>query len=72
MVDSNNEIAVIDFQDLCIGPVGIDLAGIIVDHYISYSDELINNIKFYQSSKQIAKRKKKKPIGERAYTTYKR
>ena len=44
MVDSNNEIAVIDFQDLCIGPIGIDLAGIIVDHYISYSDELINNV----------------------------
>lgn len=43
MIDSNNEIAVIDFQDLCIGPVGIDLAGIIVDHYISYSDQLINN-----------------------------
>ena len=43
MVDSSNEIAVIDFQDLCIGPVGIDLAGIIVDHYISYSDQLIDN-----------------------------
>ena len=51
MVDSSNEIAVIDFQDLCIGPVGIDLAGIIVDHYISYSDELINNaVKHYIES----------------------
>jgi aminoglycoside/choline kinase family phosphotransferase len=54
MVDSNNEIAVIDFQDLCIGPVGIDLAGIIVDHYISYSDELINNaLKHYIESIQL-------------------
>ena len=54
MVDSNNEIAVIDFQDLCIGPVGIDLAGIIVDHYISYSDELINNaLKHYIESSQL-------------------
>ena len=54
MVDSSNEIAVIDFQDLCIGPVGIDLAGIIVDHYISYSDELINNaLKHYIESSQL-------------------
>jgi len=54
MVDSNNEIAVIDFQDLCIGPVGIDLAGIIIDHYISYSDELINNaLKHYIESCQL-------------------
>ena len=54
MIDSNNEIAVIDFQDLCIGPVGIDLAGIIVDHYISYSDELINNaLKHYIESSQL-------------------
>jgi len=54
MIDSNNEIAVIDFQDLCIGPVGIDLAGIIVDHYISYSDELINNtLKHYVKSTQL-------------------
>ena len=54
MVDSNNEIAVIDYQDLCIGPVGIDLAGIIVDHYISYSDELINDaLKHYIKSSQL-------------------
>jgi aminoglycoside/choline kinase family phosphotransferase len=54
MVDSNHKIAVIDFQDLCIGPVGIDLAGIIVDHYISYSDKLINNaLKHYIESSQL-------------------
>ena len=54
MVDSSDEIAVIDFQDLCIGPVGIDLAGIIVDHYIPYSDELINNaLKHYIESSQL-------------------
>lgn len=40
MLDSNQEISVIDFQDLCIGPVGIDLAGILVDHYIPYSNDL--------------------------------
>ena len=54
MVDSSNEIAVIDFQDLCIGPVGIDLAGIIVDHYISYSDQLIDNaLKHYVQCLQL-------------------
>ena len=54
MIDSNDEIAVIDFQDLCIAPVGIDLAGIIIDHYISYSDELINDaLKHYVDCIQL-------------------
>ncbi len=28
------DLALIDFQDLCFGPIGIDLAGILIDHYI--------------------------------------
>ncbi len=30
----NGELALIDFQDMCFGPIGIDLAGILIDHYI--------------------------------------
>ena len=36
-----NEICVIDFQDLCHGPIGIDLAGIFIDHYKAYPNEII-------------------------------
>ena len=35
---------VIDYQDMCIGPVGIDLAGIIFDHYY-FKDFNIDKIK---------------------------
>ena len=30
----NGDLALIDFQDMCFGPIGIDLAGILIDHYI--------------------------------------
>ena len=43
ILDSNENIAVIDFQDLCIGPIGIDLAGILIDHYHSYPKQLIKD-----------------------------
>lgn len=36
-----NDICVIDFQDLCHGPIGIDLAGIFIDHYKTYPKEII-------------------------------
>jgi aminoglycoside/choline kinase family phosphotransferase len=48
ILDSNNSLAVIDFQDLCIAPIGIDLAGILIDHYHSYPKELIEaSLKHY-------------------------
>ena len=43
LIAFDNEIAVIDFQDLSSGPIGIDLAGIIIDHYIKYPDDTIAN-----------------------------
>ena len=33
-VIKNTKLALLDFQDLCHGPIGIDLAGILIDHYI--------------------------------------
>ena len=43
LIAFDNEIAVIDFQDLSSGPIGIDLAGLIIDHYIKYPDDMISN-----------------------------
>ena len=37
----DNEIAVVDYQDLCSGPIGIDLAGLLIDHYVKYTDQKI-------------------------------
>jgi len=43
ILDTNKEVAIIDYQDICIAPVGIDLAGLLIDHYVKYSDEMISN-----------------------------
>ena len=44
----NGDLALIDFQDLCFGPIGIDLAGILIDHYIPCDlDVLKNYCKFF-------------------------
>jgi len=37
----DNEIAIVDYQDLCSGPIGIDLAGLLIDHYVKYTDQKI-------------------------------
>ena len=39
-----DDMFVIDYQDMCIGPVGIDLAGVIFDHYY-FKDFNIDKIK---------------------------
>jgi len=44
----DGDLALIDFQDLCFGPIGIDLAGILIDHYIPCDlDVLKNYCKFF-------------------------
>ena len=37
----NHELVLLDFQDLCFGPIGIDLAGILIDHYIPCDLEVL-------------------------------
>lgn len=37
----NGDLALIDFQDMCFGPIGIDLAGILIDHYIPCKLDII-------------------------------
>jgi aminoglycoside/choline kinase family phosphotransferase len=46
----DNDVHVIDFQDLCVGPIGIDLAGILLDHYEPYDEVFVKEcLTFYQS-----------------------
>ena len=37
----NGDLALIDFQDICFGPIGIDLAGILVDHYVPCNTDVL-------------------------------
>jgi aminoglycoside/choline kinase family phosphotransferase len=49
-----DEIFVIDFQDLSRGPIGIDLAGILLDHYrLADFDEMIKPLKYFQDRSSI-------------------
>jgi len=53
-INKNNEICVIDYQDLCHGPVGIDLAGILVDHYQIYPKEkILEKLNIYNQAMQL-------------------
>ena len=44
ILNKHGTISVIDYQDMRIGPIGIDLSGILVDHYYPYEE---NNVKEY-------------------------
>ena len=44
VLDKNNHLTVIDYQDMKKGPIGIDMAGILVDHYFEAD---ISNIKSF-------------------------
>ena len=50
---ADEEIILLDFQDLGFGPIGIDLAGILIDHYYETNLELVslysNKFAHYQS-----------------------
>ena len=49
-----NVISVIDFQDLCIGPIGIDLAGILLDHYIVFDESFVkDSLALYKTKSSV-------------------
>ena len=49
-----NVISVIDFQDLCIGPIGIDLAGILLDHYLIFDESFVkDSLAFYKTKSAV-------------------
>ena len=41
MIKKNDKIYLIDFQDLHVGPVGIDLASLFYDHENYYDEKII-------------------------------
>ena len=49
ILSERNEIFIIDFQDLSRGPIGIDLAGILLDHYrLADHDAITKALKYFQ------------------------
>ena len=49
ILSERNEIFVIDFQDLSRGPIGIDLAGILLDHYrLADHNAITKALKYFQ------------------------
>ena len=48
-----DNLTIIDFQDMKIGPIGIDLAGILIDHYYEADiSEVLSFLDFYSSKSQ--------------------
>ena len=47
LILQNNKIRVIDYQDMKIGPIGIDLSGILIDHYYPVNFEKIDTLLDY-------------------------
>ena len=44
--NKDKQLCIIDFQDLTHGPIGIDLAGIFIDHYYPiHKKEILNKLK---------------------------
>ena len=60
ILNKNNDLTVIDYQDMKIGPIGIDLAGILIDHYyeIDFND-VENHLSHYSENIQPAINKDK-------------
>ena len=47
--NKDNQLCIIDFQDLTHGPIGIDLAGRLIDHYQPLQKkEVLNKLDFYK------------------------
>ena len=49
LILSRDLIKVIDYQDMKIGPIGIDLSGILIDHYYEVNFENIHDLLGYFS-----------------------
>ena len=58
LILQNNQIKVIDYQDMKIGPIGIDLSGILIDHYYPVNFEKIETLLSYFADKIESKHTK--------------
>ena len=55
ILDDRNEVNVIDFQDMCIAPIGIDIAGILLDHYMNFERSIIKkDLKYFLDHSDIS------------------
>ena len=55
ILDKHKEVNVIDFQDMCIAPIGIDIAGILLDHYMNFDRSIIKkNLKYFLNQSDIS------------------
>ena len=55
ILDEHNKVNVIDFQDMCIAPIGIDIAGILLDHYMNFDRSIVeNNLKYFLNQSDIS------------------
>lgn len=55
ILDEHNKVNVIDFQDMCIAPIGIDIAGILLDHYMNFDISIVkNNLKYFLNQSDIS------------------
>lgn len=54
ILSKDMKINIIDFQDLCIGPIGIDLAGILLDHYQPFDEVFVKeSLIFYKEESNL-------------------
>lgn len=54
ILSKDMKINIIDFQDLCIGPIGIDLAGILLDHYEPFDEVFVKeSLVFYKEESNL-------------------
>ena len=51
ILNHDRTISVIDYQDIKIGPIGIDLSGILVDHYYPFEEKSVINFVDYYAKK---------------------
>ncbi len=46
----DDDVYVIDYQDMRVGPIGLDLAGILLDHYYDFNkDQICKYLAYYES-----------------------
>jgi aminoglycoside/choline kinase family phosphotransferase len=55
LILNQEQITVIDYQDMKIGPIGIDLSGILIDHYYNVDFKNIENMLNYFSKQSKVK-----------------
>ena len=60
ILNKSEHLTVIDYQDMKIGPIGIDLAGILIDHYYEVDFKDIDNLLTYYSENTTPAIKKDK------------